>query len=119
MSQLPGHGEQLVDRLAVRVARRGAVGGRQRAHHGRQRARTGAPPPADHRASRRRAQVGHRRQQGLRHHAATTELRHAQELPRLHRHLPSTIRYDTRCCFNVRSKADMRTHLNLLHGTDN
>ena len=29
-----------------------------------------------------------------------------------------TIRYDTRCCFNVRSKADM-SQLNLPHGTDN
>jgi len=28
------------------------------------------------------------------------------------------IRYDTRCYFNVRSKADM-SQLNLLHGTDN
>ena len=28
------------------------------------------------------------------------------------------IRYDTRCCFNVRSKADM-SQLNLPHGTDN
>ena len=30
----------------------------------------------------------------------------------------ATIRYDTRCYFNVRSKADMR-QLNLPHGTDN
>ena len=30
----------------------------------------------------------------------------------------STIRYDTRCYFNVRSKADM-SQLNLPHGTDN
>ena len=29
-----------------------------------------------------------------------------------------TIRYDTRCYFNVRSKADI-SQLNLLHGTDN
>ena len=29
-----------------------------------------------------------------------------------------TIRYDTRCCFNVRSKADMNG-LNLPHGDDN
>jgi len=29
-----------------------------------------------------------------------------------------TIRYDTRCCFNVRSKADM-SQLNLPHGNDN
>ena len=29
-----------------------------------------------------------------------------------------TIRYDTRCCFNVRSKADM-SQLNPQHGTDN
>ena len=29
-----------------------------------------------------------------------------------------TIRYDTRCYFNVRSKADM-SQLNLPHGTDN
>jgi len=29
-----------------------------------------------------------------------------------------TIRYDRRCCFNVRSKADM-SQLNLPHGTDN
>ena len=29
-----------------------------------------------------------------------------------------TIRYDTRCCFNVRSKADMN-RLNLPHGDDN
>ena len=29
-----------------------------------------------------------------------------------------TIRYDTRCYFNVRSKADM-SQLNLRHGTDN
>jgi len=29
-----------------------------------------------------------------------------------------TIRYDTRCCFSVRSKADM-SQLNLPHGTDN
>ena len=29
-----------------------------------------------------------------------------------------TIRYDTRCYFNVRSKADIR-QLNLPHGTDN
>ena len=29
-----------------------------------------------------------------------------------------TIRYDTRCYFNVRSKANM-SQLNLLHGTDN
>jgi len=28
------------------------------------------------------------------------------------------IRYDTRCCFNVRSKADT-SQLNLPHGTDN
>jgi len=32
------------------------------------------------------------------------------------RHIP--IRYDTRCYFNVRSKADM-SQLNLPHGTDN
>ena len=32
-------------------------------------------------------------------------------------HVP-TIRYDTRCYFNVRSKADM-SQLNLPHGTDN
>ena len=31
---------------------------------------------------------------------------------------PATIRYDTRCYFNVRSKADM-SQLNLPHGTDN
>ena len=30
----------------------------------------------------------------------------------------STIRYDTRCYFNVRSKANM-SQLNLPHGTDN
>ena len=30
----------------------------------------------------------------------------------------NTIRYDTRCYFNVRSKADI-SHLNLPHGTDN
>ena len=30
----------------------------------------------------------------------------------------NTIRYDTRCCFNVRSKADM-SRLNLPHGDDN
>ena len=29
-----------------------------------------------------------------------------------------SIRYDTRCCFNVRSKADM-SQLNLPHGTNN
>ena len=29
-----------------------------------------------------------------------------------------TIRYDTRCCFNVRSKVDM-SRLNLPHGNDN
>ena len=29
-----------------------------------------------------------------------------------------TIRYDTRCYFNLRSKADM-SQLNLPHGTDN
>jgi len=29
-----------------------------------------------------------------------------------------TQRYDTRCCFNVRSEADM-SQLNLPHGTDN
>jgi len=29
-----------------------------------------------------------------------------------------TIRYDTRCCFNVRSKANI-SQLNLPHGTDN
>ena len=29
-----------------------------------------------------------------------------------------TIRYDTRCYFNVRSKADI-SQLNLPHGTDN
>jgi len=33
-------------------------------------------------------------------------------------HLESTIRYDTRCYFNVRSKADI-SQLNLPHGTDN
>jgi len=32
--------------------------------------------------------------------------------------LDDTIRYDTRCYFNVRSKADI-SQLNLLHGTDN
>jgi len=31
---------------------------------------------------------------------------------------PNTIRYDTRCYFNVRSKANM-SQLNLPHGTDN
>ena len=31
---------------------------------------------------------------------------------------PNTIRYDTRCYFNVRSKADI-SQLNLAHGTDN
>ena len=31
---------------------------------------------------------------------------------------PGTIRYDTRCYFYVRSKADM-SQLNLPHGTDN
>jgi len=31
-----------------------------------------------------------------------------------------TIRYDTRCYFNVRSKADMnQSQLNLPHGTNN
>ena len=30
----------------------------------------------------------------------------------------NTVRYDTRCYFNVRSKADI-SHLNLPHGTDN
>ena len=30
----------------------------------------------------------------------------------------STIRYDTRCYFNVRSKSDI-SQLNLPHGTDN
>jgi len=33
-------------------------------------------------------------------------------------HLVITIRYDTRCYFNVRSKADI-SQLNLPHGTDN
>ena len=33
-------------------------------------------------------------------------------------HSDSTIRYDTRCYFNVRSKADI-SQLNLPHGTDN
>jgi len=32
--------------------------------------------------------------------------------------VPLTIRYDTRCYFNVRSKADISQH-NLPHGTDN
>ena len=32
--------------------------------------------------------------------------------------LVSSVRYDTRCCFNVRSKADM-SQLNLPHGTNN
>ena len=32
--------------------------------------------------------------------------------------IPLTIRYDTRCYFNVRSKADMN-RLNLPHGDDN
>ena len=32
--------------------------------------------------------------------------------------LGGTIRYDTRCYFNVRSKADI-SQLNLPHGTDN
>jgi len=35
---------------------------------------------------------------------------------RLTRH--TNLRYDTRCCFNVRSKADM-SQLDLPHGTDN
>jgi len=39
------------------------------------------------------------------------------ELVRL-RLLTVTIRYDTRCYFNVRSKADI-SQLNLPHGTDN
>jgi len=34
------------------------------------------------------------------------------------RRIFGTIRYDTGCCFNVRSKADM-SQLNLPHGTDN
>ena len=33
-------------------------------------------------------------------------------------YLDNTIRYDTRCYFNVRSKADI-SQLNLPHGTDN
>jgi len=33
-------------------------------------------------------------------------------------YMHSTIRYDTRCYFNVRSKADI-SQLNLPHGTDN
>jgi len=33
-------------------------------------------------------------------------------------HVTDTIRYDTRCYFNVRSKADI-CQLNLPHGTDN
>ena len=33
-------------------------------------------------------------------------------------HMASMIRYDTRCYFNVRSKADI-SQLNLPHGTDN
>ena len=33
-------------------------------------------------------------------------------------HLDDTIRYDTRCYFNMRSKANM-SQLNLPHGTDN
>jgi len=32
--------------------------------------------------------------------------------------MKDTIRYDTRCYFNVRSKADI-SQLNLPHGTDN
>jgi len=34
------------------------------------------------------------------------------------KHVLYTIRYDTRCYFNVRSKADI-SQLNLPHGTDN
>jgi len=33
-------------------------------------------------------------------------------------HCASSVRYDTRCYFNVRSKADM-SRLNLPHGDDN
>jgi len=36
----------------------------------------------------------------------------------IHRLLTAMIRYDTRCYFNVRSKADI-SQLNLPHGTDN
>jgi len=50
---------------------------------------------------------------------------HHEQLPHLHyqtyqppQHNIGKIRYDTRCCFNVRSKADM-SQLNLPHGTDN
>ena len=40
-----------------------------------------------------------------------------ENLPFRHVHF-LTIRYDTRCYFNVRSKADI-SQLNLPHGTDN
>ena len=36
----------------------------------------------------------------------------------LYQHEPCILRYDRRCYFNVRSKADMSQH-NLPHGTDN
>jgi len=36
----------------------------------------------------------------------------------IHRRRRGTIRYDTRCYFNVRSKANM-SQLNIPHGTDN
>ena len=45
--------------------------------------------------------------------AINTEQDHSGTLARDH-----TIRYDTRCYFNVRSKADM-SQLNLPHGNDN
>ena len=41
------------------------------------------------------------------------DLHMAQRIP-----LPLTIRYDTRCYFNMRSKADI-SRLNLPHGNDN
>jgi len=43
---------------------------------------------------------------------------HSRILSAIQRAAQTVLRYDTRCCFNVRSKADM-SRLNLPHGADN
>ena len=73
----------------------------------------------DHRTTKQRRQANVFREAGARRSAAETKESDSrvefwnEQLVRV-----CTIRYDTRCYFNVRSKADI-SQLNLPHGTDN
>ena len=68
-------------------------------------------------------QLERRQGRQLHRHVRQTVVRQQQrvqagEPSKRRRHLQTTLRYDTRCYFNVSSQADM-SQLNLPHGTDN